>query len=214
MGTNQTPPAGGDNAANQELFGKQRPKTTQLEILEALHTANFNRWDKRRNYEWLLSYAVWGALGGFLAIVVFGKDSQFRAPERQDITIVILVLGTIAHAVYLFFMINNTVRDLKSQKLIESKICGLLDDAEFGAAYLRAQDFPEDPQSEPVIQWKDRYGLVGQILITIILCLTAYWAISQKAQGVAASPVITPGYVCEGCIQVLSSGAAGETGKH
>ena len=124
------------------------------------------------------------------------------------------MLGTIAHAVYLFFMINNTVRDLKSQKLIERKMCGLLDDAEFGAAYLRAQDFPEDPKSEPVIQWKDRYGLIGQILITIILCLTAYWAISQKAQAVAASPVITPGYVCEGCIQVLPSGAAGETGKH
>ena len=53
MGTNQTPPAGADNAASQELFGKQRPKTTQLEILQALHTANFNRWDKRRNYEWL-----------------------------------------------------------------------------------------------------------------------------------------------------------------
>jgi len=213
MGTNQTP-AGGDNTASRELFSKQRPKTTQLEILQALHTANFNRWDKRRNYEWLLSYAVWVGLGAFIAIVVLGKDSQFRAPDRQWITIVTLALVMVAHAGYLYFMTESTIRDLKAQRLIEKVMCAAVDDEEFKAAFLRTQLFHEKPESKWLGWWTARYGLLAQVLITIILCLTAYWAISQKARAVAASPAITPGYVCEGCIQVLPSGTAGETGKH
>jgi hypothetical protein len=61
------------------------PDTLRLEILKTLQTASFNRWEKRRNYEWLLSYAIWFGLAGFIAFVALGKDTQFKPPESWNI---------------------------------------------------------------------------------------------------------------------------------
>src|SRR5579863_9088943 len=93
-------------------------RLADLEILKALHQANFNRWEKRRNYEWLLSYSIWGALAGFIGIVALGKDSTFRAPGSVPTIIWLSVIAWV-HGFYLFFIVDGTLRDLDSQRLVE-----------------------------------------------------------------------------------------------
>jgi hypothetical protein len=72
-----------------------------LDVLKALHQVSFNRWEKRRNYEWLLSYAIWGAPAGFIGVVVFGKDSAFHTPASPWKLQICLGLLCGIHAVYL-----------------------------------------------------------------------------------------------------------------
>ena len=199
------------------------PRLVELEILKALHSAKFNRWEKRRSYEWLLSYAIWGALAGFIAVVAFGKDSRFEAPSPWILT---LILGfTVAvHAFYLYFMVENTLVDLAAQHELEAMIKQL-------SSY---EERPADDQDQPnplprtvsetadsritlwlktvILRWKaiimpflkPRYGFLAQTAITILLCMAAEWAALRPAPLPMASTPAQPASVCEGCSQYFT----------
>src|SRR5215469_5423548 len=182
------------------------PRLAELEILKVLHQASFNRWEKRRNYEWLLSYAIWGALSGFIAIVVFGKDSSFHGPA-SSITNTFLGLVAALHLCYLFFIVDATLRDLDAQHITEKAMCKMVgpdkhaDAAEFETFFLKTLRIRGFHGLSG--KWfADRHGLFGQFFFTVILCFAAGWAVNVANTERLRSPkepVPNAGYNCASC---------------
>ena len=85
---------------NPEVF------SLPLEVLRSLHAASANRWEKRRDYEWKLSYAFWTALAGFIATVLFGKDAHFETPGNGKLVFWLALLFG-CHAYYLWNMVSR-----------------------------------------------------------------------------------------------------------
>lgn len=166
----------------------------RLDVLKALHDASYNRWEKRRNYEWLLSYAIWGALAGFIATVVFGKDSKFTPPSVFLLTVWLFVV-VVTHWLYLYFIVEGTLRDLRAQAVIERAMTRLAGGG---------RRLPLTPRLLSIIGrkhpfrfrnfrirrfllfWRPRHGLIGQVTITVILCVVAAWASMESSK--PASP--------------------------
>lgn len=149
-----------------------------LEVLRTLHAASANRWEKRREYEWKLSYAVWTALAGFIATVLLGKDSRFEPPQFR------YVAGWLGftwalHGFYLVNMVQHTLEDLRAQTEIEYAIRELapLVEKKFIGAGMR--------ERHPALQ---RYGLIAQLGITLILCSAAGWFSYRHPQQVDVAP--------------------------
>jgi hypothetical protein len=65
-------------AEYQAKLADLESKSSAIDALKELHGTVFQRWQNRREYEWKLSYAIWGVLATFIAVVIFGKDTQFR----------------------------------------------------------------------------------------------------------------------------------------
>jgi len=178
------------------------PETLRLEILKTLQTASFNRWEKRRNYEWLLSYAIWFGLAGFIAFVALGKDTQFKPPESWGLTVAVFACILVIHAGYLFFMTDGTIRDLHAQRLIETAMCDMTHDIQLCNDFKLTQHFGSKERSESLKWWIDRHGLVAQVLITSILCVFASWTAVMRPK-----PAIEPsniGTYCQSCTQYLA----------
>jgi len=165
----------------------------RLDVLKALHEANYNRWEKRRSYEWLLSYSIWGASAGFIVTVVFGKDSKFTPPSEFPLVLGLFVV-VVTHFLYLYFIVEGTLRDLRAQAVIEHAITRLL-----GAG----RRLPLTPKrlsmtggKHPfrfrsyrmrrlLLFWRPRHGLIGQVMITVILCFVAAWANVESSKPAA-----------------------------
>jgi len=190
--------------------GNPPPENDRFEVLKALYDASLNRWEKRRNYEWLLSYTIWGALAGFIGIVVFGKDSSFPRFGSAWTAAVCIFSAAIVHAVYLFFIVDGTLRDLESQKLVAEEMCSLV-----GLIKSNRQNFGDEfkkHQSFIGYAWKidnrllvPRHGLIGQSLLTIPLCAVAVWACTRPPQQQTPTPSLPPGATyCQGCPQYFA----------
>jgi hypothetical protein len=166
----------------------------RLDVLKALHEASYNRWEKRRSYEWLLSYAIWGALGGFIATIFFGKDSKPTPPSALLLTVWLSVVVA-THFLYLYFIVEGTLRDLRAQGVIERAMTRLAGGGRrlpltpkrlsivgrkhpFRFRNFRIRRF--------LVFWRPRHGLIGQVMITLILCQVAAWA--SMASSKPASP--------------------------
>jgi hypothetical protein len=182
--------------------------TEPLNAWKALHEVSFSRWEKRRNYEWLLSYAIWGALAGFIAVVIFGKDSQFRPPEASWQPAAWLFLILVVHGCYLFFIIDGTLRDLEAQRVIEQAMCQLTDQNEgstgqkFKDEFLATQLFRGFDDWRTAKWFRDRHGLWGQLALTSLLCVAAWASIQNRPrtqETTGASQVNPGGYFCQGC---------------
>ena len=194
------------------------PKLVELEILKAIHRAKFNRWQKRINYQLLLSYSIWGGLAGFIAVVAFGKDSSL-AP-RPWALVATLIFTAAVHAFYLYFMVENTLLDLLAQEGLEEMMKEL-------SSYERSEPQPsretenspyDGPRTStrsdsPIIAWwrnktipflKRRYGFLAQTVITVFLCVVAGWAGLAPKQTPPAPTPVTPTSVCEGCAQYFT----------
>jgi hypothetical protein len=199
------------------------PKLVELEILKAIHRAKFQRWQKRRNYEWLLSYSIWGGLAGFIAVVAFGKDSSFTAP-RPWALVTTLFFTVAVHAFHLYLMVENTLLDLSAQEDLEEMMKEL---SSYGRSEPQLNRETENsphggPSTStrfdpPVIAWwrnraipflRPRYGFLAQTVITILLCVVAGWAGMAPKQTPPAPTPVTPASVCEGCAQYFTPPSA------
>jgi hypothetical protein len=181
-------------------------RLTYLEILKALHQANSNRWEKRRNYEWLLSYGIWGALAG--SIVFLDKNSSFQVSRGLLVCWLIAIVGI--HALYLFFIVDGTLRDLANQRLIEKAICNLAgphrayNADEFELEFIKNQKFIGYTWA-PDGHWvTPRHGFIGQIAITMLLCCAVYAVHQQRSDAHDAVPPASNGANCQGCTQNFS----------
>jgi hypothetical protein len=140
------------------------PEELILEALKAVRESAFGRWEKRRDYEWKLSFGLWTAIAAFIAIT-FGKDFNIQYDESVKWACAIfglLLLG--AHVYYLIGIIENTIGDVKRQYWAEESIEKYLKDLKTNFS---------DLEKPSVYR---RYGYT-QAAITLILVIAANFAV-------------------------------------
>jgi hypothetical protein len=132
------------------------------------------------------------------------------------------------HAVYLFFIIDATLRDLSAQRIVEQAMARLahqdrvFNGVAFKRQFTRAMRF-RGFRGAATCRWHaDRHGLWGQVMLTA-LCVAAWWASVEKPkpQGPPAPAVEAGGTYCQGCTQyftlpqpaIANPPSAGETRK-
>ncbi len=156
---------------------KSQPDQTDIEVLKAIRESAYARWEKRRDYEWKLSFGLWTAMAAFIAIVV-GNTFKIQISDAVKYnTGACAGLITLAHLLYLIGIIRNTIADLKIQYWAEDRIAEHVkpfEDNHNVANDLRA--FP-GAHKRPRGFWVKYYGF-AQVGITLILAIASYLAIS------------------------------------
>src|SRR5271154_3462507 len=92
--------------------GATQPKyqrdQTDLAVLKAIRESAYARWEKRRDYEWKLSFGLWTAMAVFIAIVV-GNDFKIQISDAVKLyTAACAGIITLTHLLYLIGIIRNT----------------------------------------------------------------------------------------------------------
>jgi hypothetical protein len=159
-------------------------KYLKLDALKAIRESAYQRWDKRRSYEWQLSISIWTAVAAFSGIVI-SKDFVI-----ENVRLVALVVGGVGicivalHTYYFWNMVCHTLGDAEIQRWAESRIYrlafgGCLDeDAKNCADYKRKFEF------YPRLS---RHGY-AQIIITAVLVLAAFLAVLAPHRQAKSDP--------------------------
>jgi hypothetical protein len=100
---------------SQEIHTTTPAPENTLEILKAIRESAFARWEKRRDYEWKLSFGIWTAPAAFIAITL----SRDLKVELTSMVINYAAVGAIfiflAYAFYLTGIIEHTIVDVETQ---------------------------------------------------------------------------------------------------
>jgi hypothetical protein len=95
----------------------------QIDALKAIGASAFQRWDKRRNYEWQLSISIWTATAAFIGIVL---NSNFAISNKWWVAGCVAVAGGLItgfHGFYLWRMFAHTIGDAHILRWAEQKLC-------------------------------------------------------------------------------------------
>jgi hypothetical protein len=108
------------NAATEQ--GELELKKFRLDAMKALRESAFQRWDKRRLYEWQTSISIWTALAAFSVAILSGK----AVIRHQIITAlaagVVGVLITWLHLHYVERISHHTIGDVQVQRIAEQEM--------------------------------------------------------------------------------------------
>jgi len=166
--------------------GDQPAKSLRLDALKAIRESAYQRWERRRNYEWQLSISIWTALAAFSAIVV-SKD--FPITNRYLAAAVVAFIGgaiSFLHRYYVLKMFEHTIADVHIQRWAEQEIYRLAFDTGMPR---NEQGFPDYPFYPPM----SKYGRV-QAVITLMLACAAVGAIlaPRIPQQLSCTPAQNP----------------------
>jgi hypothetical protein len=179
-----------------ERTDKLEEQKFHLEALKALRDSSFQRWDKRRSYEWQLSISIWTAVAAFCALLL-NKDTAIV--KGDDVASGVALIGSIiviAHWLYLDGMFTHTIGDAGVLRWAEREIFKVV--IETGRPEITtALDLDEDkipihvrevqgriPQSSKrflMYPNLSRYGLI-QVLITFVLVAAAVACVLRRPQ--------------------------------
>jgi len=170
----------------------ETPQQSDLEILKTLKDLTFERWRKRREYEWKLSFGLWTAIAAFIAIVL-GKDNRINGDVAAGVAFGAGLLITVVHGAYVSGIIHGTLNDLDRQKSVEKALWQLLSKPE-----LRDFEHKEDSLGNFQERFKKHHGIL-QAAITFVLCLCAVAAIyiskpSEEAHSHSVSINVSSGH--------------------
>ena len=175
------------NNTDPQKSGDGEIKSLKLDALKAIRESAYQRWEKRRNYEWQLSFSIWTALAAFSGIVI-GKE--FQIAERYWTALAVGVIGismAVMHRYYILKMFEHTIADVHIQRWAEKEIYKLAFTADMPVGDPK---FPNDVFHPPL----SKYGRV-QAFITLVLALAAVGAVlaprNQPAQSVVQTPSIS-----------------------
>lgn len=158
---------------------RRRSTTSELETLKALRESVSQRWERRREYEWKLSFALWTAIAAFIGIAI-GKENTLK--DVHGVVQWIIIAGltiTGLHAFYLFGIISNTLDDLQKLTWLEEVMHATLPAGvlELEKGWPKNATWP-DPQKGAIVGTFVKYhGFVIQPAITFVLCACALGAI-------------------------------------
>jgi hypothetical protein len=176
----------------------------KLDALKAIRDSSFQRWDKRRGYEWSLSISIWTALAAFSGVVL-GKD--FPATTNIDTIVSYVAAGgaliCLFHGFYLWMMFDHTIGDAYVQRWSEEQMYKVATGQPIGTftdSYeplppsqgpLRKRSFVSICKPTRFYPPLSKYGIV-QVLITAVLVLGAIAAVlSRKGIGNSQTPAPT-----------------------
>ena len=155
---------------------EEQTQSLQLDALKAIRESAYQRWEKRRNYEWQLSISIWTALAAFSAIVI-SKDFQITA--RYSTAIVVAVIGgamSWVHRYYVLKMFEHTIADVHIQRWAEKEIYKLAFNADMPSI---EEGFPDAPFYPPL----SKYGRIQSVITLMLAC---------AAVGSVLAPRISP----------------------
>lgn len=157
----------------------------QLDALKAIRESAFQRWDKRRGYEWQLSISIWTAFAAFSGLVL-NKDfpiTNSHMVARYVVSFGLLIFGS--HFYYLWKMFSHTIGDAGILRWAEQEIYRLfLEDSESKAEmprYVPKVDQSGKISASGFLMYPNlsRYGIV-QVIITAILIVGAVCAVLAR----------------------------------
>ena len=168
---------------------KENSPSIQLEALKAIRESAYQRWERRRNYEWQLSLSIWTALAAFSAIVI---TKDFQIANRYATGAIVAVIGVAIswlHHRYVLRMFEHTIADVHIQRWAEKEMYKLAFDMNMPNS---EEGFP-DYKLYPALS---KYGRI-QAVITLMLALAAMGAvlaprISQLSANQSLSPCGLP----------------------
>jgi hypothetical protein len=138
-------------------------QSLRLDALKAIRESAYQRWERRRNYEWQLSISIWTALAAFSAVVI-SKDFQITA--RYSTAIVVALIGfaiSWLHRYYVLKMFEHTIADVHIQRWAEKEIYKLAFAAEMPTF---EEGFPGNPFYPPL----SKYGRVQAVITLMLAC--------------------------------------------
>lgn len=151
----------------------------QLDILKTLHEAGFQRWKDRRDNEWKLNYAVWGAIAGLDALLIANRYT-FRSWLRYSIAASVLAL--VFHAAYLLPTIMRAINEIQLQSDTEKAMRALIKDE--GTSNLVSVDHlggAIDKFDDKAWWWLWKgYGLVAPLALTAALLGLAVFLLKYR----------------------------------
>jgi len=151
-------------------------KRFKLETLMAIRDSAFQRWDKRRSYEWQLSISIWTAFAAFCALVL-GKDFkvEYASYVGAGVTAGGLVIAWY-HRRYLSKMFEHTIGDAAVQRWAEQQMEALFFDVDSATEKFPDVTKERDKTEHPYYPPLSKYGAV-QATITALLAIFAGLAV-------------------------------------
>lgn len=158
--------------------GADEPPTRNLEIakfqldaLKAIRESAFQRYEKRRSYEWRFSISIWTALAAFSGLAL---NNDFSFHRSAWIAIGVIVVGGLISGIqfwHLSHMFKHTIGDASLQRFAEYRMYELAFDEPLPEKDPREDDPPvKHPNPfHPPLSW---YGLL-QVAITVLLVIGA-----------------------------------------
>ena len=179
-----------------EKTHKLEEQKFHLEALKALRDSSFQRWDKRRSYEWQLSISIWTAVAAFCALLL-NKDTAIV--KGEDVASGVALIGSIiviSHWLYLEGMFTHTIGDAGVLRWAEREIFKVaietgrpqtttaldLDQDKIPIHVREVQGQTPQP-SKRFLMYPNlsRYGLI-QVLITFVLVAAAVACVLRRPQ--------------------------------
>jgi hypothetical protein len=169
---------GRDRQVEQKV-STNKEEASSVEIIKAIRESASQRWEKRRGYEWQLSFSIWTAVAAFGGLAL-SKD--FPVEKTSAVVEIYAVLATLiagCHAFYFWHMANHPIADVNIQWVCEERLC----------------KEPNEPDLVKELKiyhpslWK--YGWV-QVAITVVLLVgvaLALMAPTEKPQSQTATAV-------------------------
>jgi hypothetical protein len=147
---------------------------SQLDTLKALRESVSQRWERRREYEWKLSFALWTAIAAFIGIAISKDNTLKDVSGAASWMIAIGLTITALHTLYLVGIISNTLNDLRKLGWVEEVMrqalpADLLDLDEMWPENVK---WPDAKHGKIVVY----HGFV-QSVITLVLCACALGAV-------------------------------------
>jgi hypothetical protein len=161
----------------------------EIDALKAIGASAFQRWEKRRNYEWQLSFSIWTASAAFIGIVLNGN---FTVASKERVALWVAVAGvliTAFHGIYLWRMFSDTIGDAHITRWAEQKLYETaFSNQTIPQSVMTKTGTPKVQQLYPDMR---KYGVI-QIAITGVLALAAFGAIHapRNPPGSSNPPVV------------------------
>jgi hypothetical protein len=172
-------------------FNEKDTKSLQLEALKAIRESAYQRWEKRRGYEWQLSISIWTALAAFSGLVL-GKDVTIQ--NQYIVAAIVAAFGGVISWIqrsYLSKMADHTIGDVHVQRLAEQKMYELaFDNATIPSRSVDSRLFLElEAREEGHVCYPplSKYGF-AQYKITIVLAAAAAAAVLAPHAPPPANP--------------------------
>ncbi len=146
----------------------------QLDALKAIRESAFQRWEKRRTYEWQTSLSIWTALAAFCATVLSGRAVIQNKPVTSSI--IALVGGGITwlHFHYIGRISDHTIGDVHVQRIAEQEMYRLAYGRDIYICSKASNDKKNDKL--PCYPVLDKYGF-AQCWITGLLAIASIGAV-------------------------------------
>jgi hypothetical protein len=135
-----------------------------FDATKTLRDSAWESFDRRRGFEWKLSFGLWTALGALLGALATGKVSLVGKDEQIAVWVACVVVVAL-HGYWSYALAGSNRADLKKSYVYEKELRNALNLSSKVKNDLDAIVEPMSERNAAVRNW----GHITQVLITLIL---------------------------------------------